>query len=225
MRGVGTGDTSVGMTMLQQIGLAYSSVAKPNFKGIVVTARRGTKSKDVNRVNLFAKVPDWELSACKSSREILQKCGYARNEEMKLYCTVKARLPNAQGLFLELDLGSRLLLENRVTDSNRAQPIATWRLSELEKKLQDAHAESAWVTAVPIVRGNEEWFHFRYVTFTSAPRVHELASLLEQGTITLDHLISASRGKVVEKGPLFKIKPENVNSLFPRSATIDLLSI
>lgn len=225
MRAVGAGDTSVGMTLLQQLGLAYSSVAKPNFNGIVITARRGTKSKDLNRVNLFAKVPNWDISACKSSREILKKCGYLRREESKLYCTVRARQPNAQGLFLQLDRAARLLLESRVTDGDAMQPVATWRLDQLERKLQDTHAESAWVTAVPIYRETEEWFHFRYVTFTSRPRTEEFANLIDQGTITVDHLISAVGNRVVEKGPLFKIKPENVNSLFPQTVTIDLLSI
>jgi len=65
---IGTGDTSVGMTLLSHLGVQYSSIEKPNFRGIVITARRGTKARDLNRVNLFAKVPDWDISSCKSSR-------------------------------------------------------------------------------------------------------------------------------------------------------------
>jgi hypothetical protein len=39
----------------------------------------------------------------------------------------------------------------------------------------------------------------------------------------MDHLISHAERKVVEKGPLFKIHPKNVDALFPKSHTIDLL--
>jgi hypothetical protein len=47
---------------------------------------------------------------------------------------------------------------------------------------------------------------------------------LEQGIITLDHLIKRnSKGIVVEKGPLFKIKPNSLNLLFPPSNIYDLL--
>lgn len=221
---VGTGDTAVGMTLLDRLGIPYSSTKKPNFNGIVITARRGSRAKDVNRVNLFAKVPDWSVSECKSSKEIVERCGYERIEGMKLYCTVSAKQPNRQGLYLELDYDAGFLREQRRQGSEIA-PIAAWRLDRLAEKLRSTHAESAWVIAVPSWRDGLEHFHFRYVTFTSAPRVEELAGLLEQGTITMDHLISSSTGRVIEKGPLFKIKPENVSALFPVSRRFDLLSI
>jgi hypothetical protein len=221
---VGHGDTAVGMTLLDLLGVSYSSTSKPSFEGIALTARRGTKAKDPNRVNLFAKVPDWNLSRCKSSREIVDRYGYEREGGQKLYCTVRARTPNSQGLKLVVDRNDGLLREVHesggvVTD------VAAWRISGLEAKLGRSHGASAWIVAVPSSRGGQEMFHFRYATFTSAPRTSELAGLIEQRTVTMDHLISNVGGAVVEKGPLFKILPENAGALFPNQVRVDLLEL
>ncbi len=59
----------------------------------------------------------------------------------------------------------------------------------------------------------------------SKPIVSQFDILLEQGIITLDHLIKrTASGKVVEKGPLFKIKPTGLGLLFPPSMVYNLLS-
>jgi len=225
LKAIGMGDTSVGMTLLHHLQIPYSSTYKPNFKGITISARRGTKAKDLNRVNLFAKVPDWNLSACKSSAEIVEKYGYEREDGKKLYCTVNSRQPNSQGLILEVDTGYGLLYENHIKKNANKDQVAIWRLDVLEKKLKDNHKSSVWVIAVPSIKGGEEYFHFRYATFTSNPKISMFANLIEQGTITMDHLIWKKLARVVEKGPLFKIKPENVDSLFPVAAKVDLFEL
>src|SRR5690606_872185 len=142
----------------------------------------------------------------------------------KLYCTVRARHVNSQGLRLEVDRPGGRLVEVHDGQSG-ATEVAAWRLATLERKLAASHGASAWIVAVPSRRNDQDYFHFRYATFTSAPRVEELPALIEQGTITMDHLIQNVQGSVVEKGPLFKIKPENVRSLFPTAVNLDLLAL
>lgn len=220
----GHGDTAVGMTLLRLLDIPYSSASKPTFRGIVITARRGTKVRDSNRVNLFAKVPDWEISACKSSREILDRYGYDRAGGRKLNCTVAARQPNSQGLRLLVDREAGTLCELH-DDGAKSSLVAAWWISGLEAKLETAHRASVWVVAVPSWREGVEHFHFRYATFTSQPRTKEFVPLIEQRTITVDHLISESAGAVVEKGPLFKILPDNAGALFPGQMRVDLLDL
>lgn len=222
---IGTGDTSVGMTLLSHLGIPYSSIEKPNFKGIVITARRGTRARDLNRVNLFARVPDWDISSCKSSREIVARFGYDRDNGRKLYCTVRARKPNNQGLMLVVDKGFSLVHEVHRSEEGVTTPVASWRLGGLLSKLEKSHGASIWVIAIPSKKDDAEYFHFRYATITSAPKTTEFASLIEQGTITMDHLIWEQSGRNVEKGPLFKINPGNVDALFPVSAKLDLLTL
>jgi hypothetical protein len=54
--------------------------------------------------------------------------------------------------------------------------------------------------------------------------VERLANLLDEGTITVDHLIESVSGRTREKGPLFKIAPSNMQMLFGELKKLDLLS-
>src|SRR5262249_22189523 len=100
---ISTGSTAIGMTLIGALGVPYSSTEKPHFRGIVVTAQRRTKGAQRNRVNLFAQVPLWALSSCKSSAQILERYGYQRDGVRRLYCSVSARRANSQGLMLRVD--------------------------------------------------------------------------------------------------------------------------
>lgn len=220
---LGVGDKSVGMTLLALLGVEHKVTSKPAFNGIVIGARREGRARQANRVNLFAKVPDWDLSTCKSSQEIVERYGYERDGGLKLYATIRARQPNAQGLMLEVDEGAGLLHELYCHDQQRAG-VASWRLSRLMNRLADRHPASAWIVATTHKRDNREFFHYRYIEFTGRPHTHSLPSLLQQGTVTVDHLIFSENGRAVDKGPLFKIKPSNVSALFPQSPRFDLMA-
>ena len=222
---VGPGDRAVGMTLMAELGMQHTVDAKPKFNGLVISARRGTRLKDENRVNLFAKVPDWDVSACKSSKEIVDRYGYDRDGCRKLYCTINARQPNSQSLQLHVDHENQLLRELFRPTQGRNEDVAAWRLKSLKDRLEAAHPESAWVVATSSVREGVEHFHFRFAQFTAEPRADELPTLLETGTVTVDHLIMTKDGKTTDKGPLFKLKPGNVTALFPATPKFDLMAV
>lgn len=82
-----------------------------------------------------------------------------------------------------------------------------------------------WIAADSISIGGQEHFQYKKVEHTKKPIVSQFDILVEQGIITLDHLIKRkSSGSVVEKGPIFKIKPNALDLLFPPSQTYSLLS-
>jgi hypothetical protein len=221
---VTSGDTAVGITMLDALGIAHTSSSKSMFEGIAISARRRAVGAKGNRVNLFAQVPDWSISSCKSSREIVQRHGYETDRgTRRLYCTIRSRRANSQGLVLEVDRPSNQLNE-LVLDESDSQPVASWKLAKLQERLVEAHPQSMWVRAVPSERAGVEYFHYREASYSGAPKSEELPFLLDQGTVTLDHLIEDTRGRVIEKGPLFKISPSNFELLFPAPRKYDLLS-
>lgn len=212
------------MTLLDALGVSYSSTEKPAFEGIVVNARRTEGKISGNRVNLFARVPDWEVSSCKSSGEIVSRYGYmGAAGEQRLYCTVRAGEPNTQGLYLEVSRVDGLLHE-RALRGEASDAVAAWKLSDLRDRLAATHRESMWVTATAVERRGREYFHYRRATYSPAPLLDRLVPLLQNGTITVDHLIERRPGRVSEKGPLFKIKPNNLEALFPKAITFDLLA-
>ncbi len=221
---IGHGSTSVGMTLLNALGIEYQSTDKPHFKGIVVNGRRDKSGNAQNRVNLFAKVPNWKISGCKSSAEIAELYGYDTSVGRKLYCTVRARKPNSQGLYLQVNKNKGVLQEC-IMREGKTENVASWYISDLTMLLASKHPETIWVNAKASTYEGKELFHYREAFYTSSPKLDLFAELLEEGTITLDHLIETKSGRTSEKGPLFKIKPSNIPALFSSQFKFDLFSI
>lgn len=213
-------DTSVGRTLETALGIPINSSKTPDYKGIELKAFRNSRS---NRKTLFAQVPDWELSKFKSSAQILDAFGYWRNEDFKLYCTVSSTNINSQGLSLRLDSNVQQLIE--FSENQKFGDFVIWTLEKLHQRLLNKHKETFWVEAESLFIEGKEHFQYKVVEHTKGPIVSQFDILLEQGIITLDHLIKRNaKGKVVEKGPLFKIKPSGISLLFPPSDIYNLLA-
>ena len=213
-------DTAIGRTLETLLGIDINSSKKPDYKGIELKSYRDKKG---NRKNLFAQVPDWSLSKFKSSAEILNNFGYNRGDDFKLYCTVSALVRNSQGLTLKLDSKINQLLEN--SDKPNIGDFIAWNLETLHNRLLEKHNETFWIAADSIIIDDKEHFQFKKVEHTRKPIVTQFDILLEQGIITLDHLIKRKpTGSVVEKGPIFKIKPNSLDLLFPPSKSYSLIT-
>ncbi len=212
-------DTAIGRTLETLLGIDINSSKKPDYKGIELKSYRDKRG---NRKNLFAQVPEWNLSKFKSSAEILDNFGYSRGEDFKLYCTVSTLIRNSQGLKLKVDVNTSQLLEN--SNKNNIGDFVVWGLETLHKRLIEKHNETFWIAADSRIIDGKEYFQYKKVEHTKKPIVSQFDILLEQGIITLDHLIKRkATGSVVEKGPIFKIKPNALDLLFPPSQSYDLL--
>lgn len=212
-------DTAVGRTLERVLGIAMNSAKTPDYKGIELKSFRDRRQ---NRKNLFTQVANWKLSKFKSSAEILDNFGYWRAEDFKLYCTVSTKKPNSQGLFLSVNHDLGHLIETSVQDD--IGDFAVWLLEKLHQRLLTKHRETFWIAAESKFEHNRELFRYYQVEHTQKPIIQQFDLLLEQGFITLDHLIKRSAsGKVVEKGPIFKISKNALELLFPPSQTYDLL--
>ncbi|WP_297815421.1 MvaI/BcnI restriction endonuclease family protein [uncultured Polaribacter sp.] len=212
-------DTSVGRTLETALGIDINSSKKPDYKGIELKSFRNSRT---NRKNLFAQVPDWKLSKFKSSGEILSAFGYEREEDFKLYCTVSAITRNSQGLNLRIDSDIKQLIEN--SDKPEVGDFVVWTLDKLHNRLKEKHKETFWVEAESTRINNREHFQYKLVEHTKKPISSQFDLLIDQGIITLDHLIKRTEtGGAKEKGPIFKIKPEGIELLFPPSENYSLI--
>jgi len=203
-------DTGVGRTLEKYLGIEMNSSKSPDYKGIELKAYR--KNRGI-RKTLFAQVPNWSLSKLKSSKEILYNFGYHRGEILKLYCTITCLKRNSQGLRLRVDDDKALLFEN--SNKDKLSDFLVWEFEILQNRLLNKHKETFWIESKStFIRGKE---HFIYTTVmhTKSPSASQFTPLLEQGDITVDHLISEKLGKVVEKGPLFKIREKAIPMLIP----------
>lgn len=215
-------DTAIGRTLETALGIAINSRREPDYNGIELKSyRRAVKKSRENRKNLFAKVPNWKESKFKSSREILDAFGYTRNDDFKLYCTLSTQNTNSQGLTFRIDEKSGHL--NEYSSNAEIGVFATWVLKDLRKLLAKKHNETFWVGALVETIDGRDHFDFRDVIHTRKPILSQFDILLEQGEITMDHLIKRNaKGKVSEKGPLFKIKTSALGMLFPPNQTYQL---
>ncbi len=212
-------DTSVGRTLETALGIDINSSKKPDYKGVELKSFRNSRT---NRKNLFAQVPDWKLSRFKSSAEILDAFGYERGADFKLYCTVSAITRNSQGLNLRIDDDVKQVIEN--SDKPEVGDFVVWTLEKLHNRLKAKHKETFWVEAESTRISGREHFQYTLVEHTKKPITSQFDLLIDQGIITLDHLIKRnSKGSVVEKGPLFKIKPKGIELLFPPSENYSLV--
>lgn len=211
LKSIKSGDTGIGMTIEDALGISANSSPFPDYKGIELKSARLNKAS--NRTTLFAQVPDWSISTLKSSKEIVDKYGYQRENDLKLYCTLSANRYNPQGLGFEIDFNNDLLNEVHEQDGN----VVSWLGQTLRNKLLEKHRETFWIKADTQTIGGDEYFTLKSVTHTKNPLANQFLLLMEQGIITMDHLIKRKdmTGKTTEKGPLFKIKPQNLELLFP----------
>ncbi len=211
-------DTGVGRTLESALGIEMNSSKLPDYKGIELKSYR---ESETNRKNLFAQVPNWEISKFKSSKEILENFGYIRDEILRLYCTVNSLTRNSQGLILRMDDKSGILFEN--CNNPSIGDFIAWEIETLKKRLLEKHKETFWIEAKSIFIEGEEYFEYQLVVHTKKPLASQLSLLFQQAEITLDHLIKkGENGSVVEKGPIFKIKPNSMNLLFPMSEEYNL---
>ena len=210
------GDTAVGYTLETKLGIIANSSKLPDYKGIELKAGRGAKT----RTTLFAQVADWDTSPCKKSAEILNKYGYERGDDFKLYCTVSTKKENTQGLSFIYDQTKDELQEWY----HKTDLVAVWPANLLRKRLIEKHAETFWVEAKSKFIDGVEHFQLIKVTHTKSPIVSQLIPLIEAGVITMDHLIkrNGKNNRVSEKGPLFKLHKSNLDLLFPEPVVYSL---
>lgn len=218
-----SGDTGVGHTLETLLGIEANSSRRPDFMGIELKAKRVGSTSSNNRLTLFAKVPDWDISNLKSSSEILSDYGYIRSGRRQLYCSISTLQANSQGLQFILDSKESFLREvyKNEVPTGEIREVVKWHLASLEKSLMEKHKETFWVFA-DRKKNEGEFFWFKRAIHTKNPSFINFRHLLETGIITMDHLISEKNGRVSEKGPLFKIKPDCIDLLIPKVNEYDL---
>ena len=211
IKAIRTGDTAVGHAIESALGIEQNSDKKPDYKGIEL---KSSRAKNTTRKNLFAQVSDWGKSKLKSSEEILNNFGYHRGSDFKLYCTVSSKVVNSQGLSLKINLEEDLLIE--YSNNPKIGEFAVWTLTNLKSRLLEKHNETFWINAESELIDGIEHFNLKKVLYTKKPDSYIFQLLLEQGEISIDHLIKKDKnGKVIEKGPLFKISKKGFTILFP----------
>lgn len=208
------GDTGIGMTLENKLGIEPNSSRNPDYKGIEIKSYRvGEKQKALNRSNLFSKVPDWRNSNYHSSKELLDEFGYIDNKNrIGINCTLKCNEPNSKGFYLNIDKN-----ENKLHVLHEDENVVEWDLEVLHESLNKKHHETFWVEAESRKIEGIEYFKYQKIIHTKNPQTSLFDLLLESGVITVDFVMHIKEnGSARDHGYLFKISKDNLNKLFPK---------
>ena len=207
-----TADTGIGRTIESFLGISMNSDKTPDYKGIELKSHREKRSSKKNV--LFTQTPDWDISALKSGREIVEKYGYFTAEGKKTYQnTVQCSPPNSQLLFFYFFQIEELL--ELQAEKKPKEDVAVWRLMKLHQRLLTKHHETFWIEVENQFNDGKEYFRYKQIEHTKNPNVGQFDILLEQNLITIDLLLCRPSGNGDTYS--FKIKKKGMPLLFPES--------
>ncbi len=213
------GDTGVGFTLESLLGISANSKKTPDYKGIEIKSARS----DNNRSTLFSKVPNWKLSPLNAS-QIVSRFGYIDDKGRRAYYNTLSHRPNSQGLYLSVPATEKYV-EARAQEISQDSLVALWQLDDLETAIRLKHKRTFWVkaTSKKLDSGLEK-FRYEAVTYTAEPLVSNFAPLVTSGRITCDFLLHQKpSGGIRDHGYLFKMKPMDLDLLFPVEKKYSLL--
>ena len=223
VKSVGNGSKSVGETLEYHLGISPNSNKAPDFKGIELKSSQNRKI----RSTLFSKTPNWKLSRLKNTKEILTERGVfsTKDNRIALYHSLKANIPNSYNMLLRVDLEQGLLRQNFLDERSEINDV-NWVLNELKESLIAKHPRSFWVKAEKKIKSKNEYFNYVELIYTHSPNPNYFVALLESGLITVDYLMHMKgNGAARDHGYLFKILPENLDSLFPKPEFYNLANL
>jgi len=206
-------DTGIGRTIESFLGITMNCDKTPDYKGIELKSHREKRNSSKNV--LFTQTPDWDISSCKSGRDIVARYGYLSDGKKTYQNTVQCSPPNNQMLFLNVnDVKSLLELQAQKTT---IEDVAVWRLLKLHDRLTTKHHETFWIEVQNEINNGKEYFRYKTIEHTKNPNVGQFDILLEQNLITVDLLLCRPSGHGDTYS--FKIKKQGMPLLFPDSTT------
>lgn len=226
------GAPGVGDTLENALGISRNPSKLPDYKGIELKASRTAtynKPKTNNRVNLFTQVPDWVNSRGMDRVKLLDTYGYWAKQKdgsqrFDLNCTLRANIPNSQGLYLEVDVDNDLLINYYTKDDVVRRYVVQWSFLLLKQRLLEKHKETFWVKAMSKIENGQEYFRYDKIVHTKNPNASLFPQLIDEGIITVDYIMHRkANGTVRDHGFPFKIFPKDLDLLFPEPKTYDLL--
>lgn len=221
-------DKDIGETLERELGIQINNLKTPDFEGGIEVKGKNIKSK--TKDTLFSMVPNWEISAVKSSNEMALNFGYEDREYegyKALFVTVSQK-PNAQGLFLEVDevnekIHQKCLIGDEISN------VCSWDFKDIMQRLYNKHPKTMWVVAEHTWINSMVYFKYLKVEYSRDPIFTQFLYLVKEGVITFDWRRRAYVDAKVKLGPSkidygqgFRIDPSKRKLLFGEVVDFEL---
>ncbi len=199
-----TGNTGIGHTLEQIIGLTENNIAGPDLENIELKSQRKNVS---NRITIFTfNRGVWKIK----QKDLIEKYGYVDTTGRKaLYCTVSNE-PNPQGLYLGI-AGDRLGLFHEDGIS-----IAEWKIEDLIDTFKFKLPNLIMVIADTRInsRGREEfWYNKAY--YLKGANKKTFIRYIQRGVIIVDiRMHIKENGSVRNHGTGFRMEEKYIPDCF-----------
>ncbi len=206
------GNTGVGHTLEQILGLKENNIAGPDLENIELKAQRKNVS---NKVTMFTfNRGAWQ----KKQNYIVEKYGYIDdNNRPALYCTVSNK-PNQQGLFLKIDKKENLMM---LSHSDNVL-LAQWKLDSLIDQFEQKMPNLIVVLAESKGRNGKEEFWYNEAYLLENADKSAFIDFIENGTIIVDVRIHLKeKGTVRNHGTAFRIEERKLYKCFLKKTIIE----
>lgn len=205
IRTIRSGNTGVGHTLEQALGLHENNIATPDLGRVELKAQRKTAT---NRITLITKSPKWVVSA----KETITKYGYRNgNGRMALKVTFSAKRM-VSGLKLRFHPED----DNVELVNKKEEAIVYWKLSELSNIFNSKLPKLIIVKASSRVNGEREEFLYDEAYLLSGFNKKKFVELLEKEKIVIEFRmhIHNENNAVRDHGTGFRIAENYLDSLF-----------
>lgn len=168
---------------------------------------------------------DWKKSRLKSTLDILEERGRFSDKKnrIQLFHSIFANKKNSYGLQLEVSAEDNYL-KQYCNLADRREDDVLWEISVLQDALRNKHRQTFWVKSKTRIDEGIEKFLYYEGEYTREPNVELMPLLLEAGDIFVDYTIKQNpNGSVKDQGYLFRMKKNNLTSLFGEAKTFQFL--
>lgn len=204
-----TGNTGIGKTLEDLLGIAENNIPGPNATMIELKSARKNAS---SMLTLFTKSP----SPYKVNSVLLKRFGYksARgNNRKELHTTVNAiefnQLKGKVGFKIEIKEDKINLL------SSKGEIVSYWDKQTLQNSFEKKFAKLLYVKAESKGKGSDEGFWFNEAWLLSGFDFSNFIKLLKEGIILVDIRIGQyPDGRTHDHGTAFRIFPDKLDLCF-----------
>jgi len=183
-----TGDTGIGYTFEDLIGIKENNDKTADFKGIEIKCKRSRSNGSGGKINLFQQGPVWSQRLTLLDR--IQQIGkLSADGRYACHSQVTTKKNN-----LDLWLDTSPIV--RIDLLKGMDPVGYWEHNALEKRLMEKHARAAFIKAD--VRGSKagQTFQYKELIYCERPSIQRFRDLVDARRIVFEFLMSEKAGKI-----------------------------
>jgi len=208
-----TGDTGVGFTFEELLGIEANSSKEPDYKGIEIKTSR--KNGNNNLQTLFSKTPEWGVY--KNRGELVKNRGYWDEDKSRyaLYMTINAVKPNSKGWKLKIDYD-----EEKIYILQNSDKTVYYVFDVVKTALETKHKETLFIKAdvrnKKKAKDPNEEFYYNEAFLCIGSSFSSFLSLVEKGLVSLDFAIhhDPKTKKTRDHGFLWRMNKQYIPMLF-----------